>query len=282
MKKRYRQHRAIKCAVAAALIVTGGTFAQGSAEAAPASHTTPKPFSLWGSSSHASPFGFFSVPEAVPAAKNNATPESNENEPANMKSEKHVEASSAKQEADDSASSVEQTPAEQAPAEENLAVNETEEPLDETAALIEEIIATGKTYFGTPYEFGSNRSTVDTFDCSDFVKHIFKEVAGIQLPSNSRTQADFVKEIGETHTDWEDLTRGDLMFFMSYKGSKEADYKGIDKSKQRISHVGIYLGDGKILHTYSEKSGGVRIDDFTDRHWEYRFVVGGSAIPSSH
>ncbi|MNH42737.1 hypothetical protein D3C79_1044980 [compost metagenome] len=33
---------------------------------------------------------------------------------------------------------------------------------------IEKSISIGKKYMGTPYEFGSNRSTTRTFDCSDF------------------------------------------------------------------------------------------------------------------
>ena len=74
------------------------------------------------------------------------------------------------------------------------------------------------------------------------------------------------------------MKKGDLMFFMSYKGSKKSDYSKINKSKQKITHVGVYLGDGKIMHTYSKASGGVRIDSFKGKSWEYRFVFGGSAI----
>ena len=68
------------------------------------------------------------------------------------------------------------------------------------------------------------------------------------------------------------------MFFMSYRGPKKSDYSGINKSKQTINHVGIYLGDGRILHTYSKESGGVRIDSIAGKHWEYRFLFGGSAF----
>ncbi|WP_342774088.1 C40 family peptidase [Paenibacillus oralis] len=117
-----------------------------------------------------------------------------------------------------------------------------------------------------------------TFDCSDFVRQAFKDGAELILPGNSRTQATYVKKNGKTSTDWRDLKPGDIMFFMSYKGSKRANYSGIDKSAARISHNGIYLGNGKILHTYSEKSGGVRIDNIEDKHWEYRFVFGGSVL----
>ncbi|MNJ57643.1 hypothetical protein D3C77_532410 [compost metagenome] len=64
---------------------------------------------------------------------------------------------------------------------------------------------------------------------------------------------------------------------MSYKGSSAAAYKGINKNSQRITHVAMYIGDGKLLHTYSVKSGGVRIDQF-DGSWEHRFLFGGSVL----
>ena len=47
------------------------------------------------------------------------------------------------------------------------------------------------------------------------------------------------------------------------------------KTQERVTHVGIYLGNGKVLHTYSPESGGVRIDSFEGTAWEYRFLMGG-------
>jgi cell wall-associated NlpC family hydrolase len=144
---------------------------------------------------------------------------------------------------------------------------------------IEKVIADGMKYEGTPYEFGSSRSTTATFDCSDFVRWIFKETLGTTLPADSRQQGAYVKNNGTAETDWQKLKRGDLMFFMTYKGSAEASYKGVDKSAQRITHVGIYLGDGKILHTYSNASGGVHVGEFANTAWEHRFLFGGSVLP---
>ncbi|TLS50012.1 NlpC/P60 family protein [Paenibacillus antri] len=146
------------------------------------------------------------------------------------------------------------------------------------SASVQKVINAGMKYLGTPYEFGSSRSNTRTFDCSDFVRQAYKDGAGITLTSNSRTQADYVRSIGKTTTDWRDLKPGDIMFFMSYEGSDETDYEGINKSGQRITHNAIYLGDGKILQTYSKDSGGVRIDTIGDDHWEYRFIFGGSVL----
>lgn len=145
----------------------------------------------------------------------------------------------------------------------------------------QQIIEAGKKYLGTPYEFGSSRSNTRTFDCSDFVRQAFEEGAGIKLPTNSRSQAEFVKKSGKVTRNWKELKPGDLMFFMSYKGSRRANYAYLNPAKQRITHVGIYLGDGKMLHTYSNSSGGVRIDKIEGKHWEYRLVFAGSTINES-
>lgn len=73
------------------------------------------------------------------------------------------------------------------------------------------------------------------------------------------------------------LKRGDLMFFMDYKGNSASAYEGIDKSTARISHVAMYLGDGQVLQTYSVASGGVRVDKLS-ASWMNRFLYGGSVI----
>lgn len=143
---------------------------------------------------------------------------------------------------------------------------------------VEEIINAGMAYLGTPYEFGSNRNSTLTFDCSAFVRRALIDGVGLVLPSNSRTQADYVRNVGKTSTDLKQLKRGDLLFFMDYLGTSKSNYSGINVQNQRISHVGIYLGNGQMLHTYSIDSGGVRIDNIENRHWEYRFIVGGSAF----
>jgi len=146
-----------------------------------------------------------------------------------------------------------------------------------TNSTIEKVIQTGMKYLGTPYEFGSNRNTTTTFDCSDFIRQIFKESAGITLPTDSRQQGTWIKQNSTPVYSKDKLKRGDIVFFMSYKGSSSTAYNGIDKSKERITHVAMYLGNGKLLHTYSQKSGGVVVTDFS-ASWQYRFLYGGSVL----
>lgn len=150
-------------------------------------------------------------------------------------------------------------------------------PTPAQPAVIEKVIASGMGYLGTPYEFGSSRTNTSTFDCSDFIRQIFMDAANLKLPADSRQQGTWVQENSIKVTDISGLKRGDLMFFMDYQGSSAAAYAGIDKSTARISHVAMYLGDGKILHTYSVSSGGVKVDNLS-ASWMNRFLYGGSVI----
>ncbi|XID92813.1 SH3 domain-containing protein [Paenibacillaceae bacterium WGS1546] len=143
---------------------------------------------------------------------------------------------------------------------------------------VEAIIAAGMKYLGTPYEFGSKRDDPRTFDCSDLIRQMFRDATGIVLPADSRQQGSYVRNKNSVTTDWRKLKRGDLMFFMDYKGTSASQYSGKKPFSTRISHVAIYLGEGKVLHTYSKQSGGVRTDSIAGKHWEHRFLYGGSAL----
>ncbi|EJL41619.1 MULTISPECIES: C40 family peptidase [Brevibacillus] len=145
-----------------------------------------------------------------------------------------------------------------------------------SSAIADKVIAAGKKYIGTPYEYGSSRANKKTMDCSEFTMWAYREGANIDMGNGgARSQANFVKSNGTYTTDINKLKKGDLVFFMAYKGYKESDYKGINVPKQSITHVGIYMGDDKLLHTFSKESGGVKITDFKNTHWEYRFIMGG-------
>lgn len=116
----------------------------------------------------------------------------------------------------------------------------------------DELIAYGITYLGTPYEFGASPEQTDTFDCSSFVKRVFGDTLSVELPRVSYDQATVGKEIAIS-----ELRKGDLLFFGA---------RGLE-----IGHVGIYAGDGQILHTYSKKYG-VRLENFSDS-WKEKFVT---------
>ena len=144
-------------------------------------------------------------------------------------------------------------------------------------AKVEAVIAEGMKYLGTPYEYGSDRNTTTTFDCSDFIRHIFKQATGTVLPADSRQQGNWVKANGTVKNSISQLKRGDLVFFMSYKGSSASAYEGVDKETERVTHVAMYLGDNKLLHTYSNESGGVHVGSFSSI-WKKRVLFGGSVF----
>lgn len=144
-------------------------------------------------------------------------------------------------------------------------------------AKVEKVIQAGKKYLGTPYEYGSSRSTTATFDCSDFTRQAYKDALGIVLPPDSRQQGTYIRNNGTAVYDIAKLKRGDLVFFMSYKGSSASAYAGKDPNNERITHVAIYLGGGELLHTYSNSSGGVHVDKL-DGSWVHRFLYGGSVL----
>ena len=93
-----------------------------------------------------------------------------------------------------------------------------------------------------------------TFDCSSFVQYCFYKGADIKLQTYSRAQS----VEGQLVSKMSDLQRGDIVFMTStaryYKTGLE-----------RIGHVDIYLGDGKMLHTFGTP--GVLVDDF-DAFWK--------------
>ncbi|MBM7097482.1 MULTISPECIES: C40 family peptidase [Alteribacter] len=103
--------------------------------------------------------------------------------------------------------------------------------------LINNIIATGFKHMDKPYLFNARPFQTETFDCSSFIQYIFF-VHGISLPRCSRQQYLFGTRVRQ-----DDIRRGDLLFFTTKKRKR---LTGL----QKIGHVAIYLGNGKMLHTF--------------------------------
>lgn len=101
---------------------------------------------------------------------------------------------------------------------------------------------------GTPHRMGgTDRSGID---CSALVRHIFSTYFGVDLPRASRDQSKEGVSVSRS-----DLKPGDLVFF---------------KSGPTGRHVGIYVADGKFLHTSSLI--GVTISSLDEKYWNKRFV----------
>jgi murein DD-endopeptidase len=101
---------------------------------------------------------------------------------------------------------------------------------------------------GKPYKYGG--TTPAGFDCSGLVQYSYRKV-GIKLPR--ATSALFTATFTVRSRD---LRRGDLLFF--------------NEDGEKNSHVGIFLGDGRFVH--SPASGGVvRIEKLDSDHWKKTF-----------
>jgi len=98
-----------------------------------------------------------------------------------------------------------------------------------------ELIETAFLYLNAPYLWGGR--TPFGIDCSGYSQIIYR-MCGIDLPRDASQQA----EVGDRLSFIEEATPGDLAFF--------------DNKEGRITHVGILLGDNKIIHA----SGKVRVD----------------------
>ncbi|MDW8066482.1 MAG: C40 family peptidase [Aquificaceae bacterium] len=112
----------------------------------------------------------------------------------------------------------------------------------------EGIVLTALTYMQRPYQFGANE--LYRMDCSAFVQRVF-EVNGIRLPRSTKEQA----QVG-IPVDTKELLPGDLLFYSTYR-------KG-------PSHVGIYIGNGKMVHA-SERSG-ITVSRIDEPYWQSRFL----------
>lgn len=106
---------------------------------------------------------------------------------------------------------------------------------------------------GTPYRYGGN-TPQGGFDCSGLVGYVFRDAAGVALPRTSSG----IAEVGGSKLEATALEPGDLVFFAA---------------RRKVSHVGIYVGDGRFVH--APNSGGtVRLDRLDGAWWGEHFVYG--------
>lgn len=122
---------------------------------------------------------------------------------------------------------------------------------------IEQLISEARKWLGTPYVYGgSSRSGTD---CSGMIMELFRTVYNIKLPRSAAMQQSYSSEIERNN-----LTAGDLIFFCT------------GKSKNRVSHVGLYIGKGKMIHASSSR--GVMESGIEERYWQRTYYSSGRII----
>ena len=119
--------------------------------------------------------------------------------------------------------------------------------------LASELVLSAMNFLGVPYRRGGT-SEETGFDCSGFTRHVFENSVGLILPRRAAEQARSPQLVPVQQQ--AELKPGDLVFFNTLR--------------QTFSHVGIYIGDNKFIH--SPRAGGsVRVEDMRQAYWQQRY-----------
>jgi hypothetical protein len=105
------------------------------------------------------------------------------------------------------------------------------------------LVAEARKWIGTPYRYGG--CDRDGTDCSGFVMSVYKNVCGIKLPRSSSEQRSYCMEVSRNKT-----SVGDLVFF---------------GSESKVSHVGLYIGNGEMIHASTSR--GVMVSSIDSGYW---------------
>jgi cell wall-associated NlpC family hydrolase len=118
--------------------------------------------------------------------------------------------------------------------------------ISRTSSLAMSLTRNAMRFIGTPYVFGG--TSPSGFDCSGYTQHVFA-MLGINLPRTADAQ------FYAGHPAKGGLVVGDLVFFQTYLPGP--------------SHVGIYIGGGRFIHSSSR---GVGISALSESYWAARYL----------
>ena len=124
-------------------------------------------------------------------------------------------------------------------------------PSGDNDYLRNEIVRTAKQYIGVSYRWGGE-SPKTGFDCSGLTMVVYR-LNGFNLPRSSRQQWKTGRPVKRSH-----LARGDLVFFATSGGS-------------RVSHVGIYTGNGKFLHA-PRRGRKIQVSSLSNTYYKSRYL----------
>ena len=116
------------------------------------------------------------------------------------------------------------------------------------------VVQVAKSMLGVPYSYGG-QSPETGFDCSGLVQYAHEQI-GLEVPRTTGGQYKAVMTIPRRS-----LQPGDLVFFKT-------------RYDRYITHVGIYLGEGRFIHAPSSGKT-VSIASIRDRYWSRRFTAAG-------
>jgi cell wall-associated NlpC family hydrolase len=146
--------------------------------------------------------------------------------------------------------SIDATPAQPPQSKAQMALSKLQDMTERVTSRASDLAVEAMSTIGIKYRYGGN-TPESGLDCSGLVRYVFKEAWGTDLP---RTAAE-ISRVGEK-IDKFDLQPGDLVFYNTLR--------------RGFSHVGIYLGDSKFIHSPST-GGEVRIENMNVAYWKKRF-----------
>jgi len=119
------------------------------------------------------------------------------------------------------------------------------------------LIEDAKKYIGAKYKWGATLTEAPkAFDCSSYTQYVFGNV-GIQIPRVSRDQAEKGNSISVSQ-----LKAGDLMFFTMNDTYTDG----------RVAHVGIYMGDGQMIHASTSKGVMITTNVLQNPYWSKNYL----------
>lgn len=119
-----------------------------------------------------------------------------------------------------------------------------------------DLISEANRWLGTPYSYGG--TTTGGTDCSGLVMSLYRDVTGVKIPRTTREQVRYCTNLARNN-----IRPGDLVFFANGK---------------EVSHVGLYVGNGSMIHASSSR--GVIVSDIDSGYWAQRYLTGGRVEPA--
>ncbi|MDW8131876.1 MAG: C40 family peptidase, partial [Bryobacterales bacterium] len=120
-------------------------------------------------------------------------------------------------------------------------------------ATVEEVVAFARRFLGLPYLWGG--TSAYGYDCSGFVQMLCRR-RGVIIPRDAHPQCHWE---GMVPVGREEIRPGDLLYF--------------GKSLEKITHTGMYLGQGEFINATTYQQPVVRVDRLDDPHWQKLFVA---------
>lgn len=115
--------------------------------------------------------------------------------------------------------------------------------------VTDQVVAYSRQFIGKPYASGGNGPS--SFDCSGLVRYVYGAY-GVDIPRSSKSIANIGQAVALS-----DIQPGDIMCFATGGGG--------------VSHVGIYVGDGQLLHASTGRRG-VTYDGIYDPYYAKTLV----------